>query len=701
MIDSKPDCGGTEVSGGNSRWIQRGVLGAVCVVVVGVYAYTAHSGFLESLSLNPVDTYYNLLVRGFRVGQLSLKRDVPPGLAQLADPYDPTANFIYRSELRGMHDLSYYKGKLYLYFGVTPSLILFWPFAALTGHYLFHKQAVTIFCAIGFLASVGLLRALWQRYFAGVSIGVVAACALALGLATGVPVLLARSDVYEVPISCGYMLTMLALGAIWCALHEPERRNRWLAVASLAYGLAVGARPSLLLGAIILLVPVIRAWRERWPRKLAGLMAATGPIVLIGLGLMLYNALRFDSPFEFGQRYQLAVDRQDTIQHFSLRYFWFNFRVYFLKSVGWSCQFPFVQHMVASAPPPGHGGVEKPFGILTNIPLVWVTLAVPLVWRRRPAEAGGILRWFIMAVGLLFGVGALTLGFYYCICSRFEVDFLPALVLLAVVGILELERALADHLPWRHAARWGWGLLLGFSVAFNLLASVERYAEADNNLGVALEKAGRVPEAIVQYEQALRLTPGYPEAHYNLGNALLNMGRLEDAIGHWDQASRLKPDFAEAHYNLGVALTRLGRLPEAVEHLEQALRIEPKYAETHNSLGAALMKLGRLPEAVEHWEQALRLKPNSAEFHNNLGIALFRMGRLPESLGQYEQAVRLKPDYFEAHFNMAVALEQAGRIQEAIGHYEQVLRLKPDLAEVQNRLARLRAAQGLAKEGGH
>ena len=69
---------------------------------------------------------------------------------------------------------------------------------------------------------------------------------------------------------------MLALAAIWKALHEPERRGWWLAAASLAYGLAVGARPSLLFGAVILLVPVAQAWRER--RKIwALLLAATGP----------------------------------------------------------------------------------------------------------------------------------------------------------------------------------------------------------------------------------------------------------------------------------------------------------------------------------------------------------------------------------------------------------------------------------------
>ena len=99
------------------------------------------------------------------------------------------------SELSGLLDLSYYKGRLYLYFGVTPALILFWPFAALTGHYLFHRQAVAIFCAMGFLASVGLLRAMWRRYFAEASVGVVVACVMALGLATGVPVLLSQSDV--------------------------------------------------------------------------------------------------------------------------------------------------------------------------------------------------------------------------------------------------------------------------------------------------------------------------------------------------------------------------------------------------------------------------------------------------------------------------------------------------------------------------
>jgi len=76
--------------------------------------------------------------------------------------------------------------------------VLFWPYVALTGHYLLQKDAVVIFCVVGFLVSVGLVWAMWRRYFAEVNVAVVAAGAVALGLATFTPVLLARSDVYEV-----------------------------------------------------------------------------------------------------------------------------------------------------------------------------------------------------------------------------------------------------------------------------------------------------------------------------------------------------------------------------------------------------------------------------------------------------------------------------------------------------------------------
>ncbi len=396
----------TTASGDKSRLAHWAVLVTVCVLIIGFFALSAKSGNKELLDSQPADSYYNLLVQGFRAGQLNVKREAPPELVQLADPYNSPADLRSLWSLR-IGDMSYYKGKLYLYFGITPALVLFWPYALLTGHYLLHKEAVVIFCSLGFLAGVWLLWSLWRRYFAEVGIGVVVAGALALGLGMGIPLWLEECDFYEVAISCGYALTMVSLVGIWKVLHEPERGCWWLAGASVAYGLAVGARPNLLFGGVILLVPVVGVWRgERRVRPV--LMGAVVPMAVIGLGLMLYNYLRFNNPLEFGERYQWPTENLHA-QLFSLRYLWFDFRLYFLEAARWSGRFPFIREIAVPPLPAGYDVVAPHFGVLSNIPVVWLALAAPLAWRGRTAEIGSVLRRFVAAAALLFGICVLTL----------------------------------------------------------------------------------------------------------------------------------------------------------------------------------------------------------------------------------------------------------------------------------------------------
>ena len=228
------------------------------------------------------------------------------------------------------------------------------------------------------------------------------------------------------------------------------------------------------------------------------------------------------------------------------------------------------------------------------------------------------------------------------------------------------------------------------------------YPEAHNNLAGALMLLGRVPEAIGHWELALQMKPNYPNAHNDLGGALAQVGKVQEAIVHWEQALRLRPDYPEAHYNFGVALVQLGRVPEAMGHYEQALRIEPDYAEAHHNLAIALVQLGRVPEAIGHYEQALRIKPDYAEAHSNLGVALGGLGKLEEAIGHLDQAVRIKPDYAEAHYNLGLALEQTGKLQEAIEHYEQALRINPKIAKAHYHLGiALQQAGRLLEAMGH
>ena len=661
-------------------WLQRDVLVATCLLIIGLYVYLARSGYFESLKLNPADAYYNLLVQGFQAGQLNLKKDVPPGLSQLPDPYDPAANLVYLSPPHELLDISYYAGKLYLYWGVTPALLLFWPYAALTGEYLLHKHAVVIFCALGFLASVGLLRALQRRYFPEIGNGVMLASVIALGLATGLPIILSRAEVYEVPVSCGYMLVMLTLAAVWCAGHEPGWRIWWLVAASAAYGLAVAARPSLLFGAVILAIPVIQARRERarlWPV----IAAAVCPIALIGAGLMLYNMMRFDDPLEFGARYQLAPIRQERF--FGLEFLWFNLRIYFLEPVRWCARFPFVREIATPPFPAGYAGAQSPFGVLTNVPVVWLAALAPLAWRGRSGQERAGLTGWTAAVTLLFGVCVLTLGVFHAASMRYEVEFLPALVWLAVIGIFGLERTLAGQPTWRRLARGGWGLLLGFSVAFNLLAAVVHHGEGHCFLGNALAREGRLPEAIGHYEQALRLKPEFAEAHYNLGLALQQTGKIQEAISHFEQALRFRPDFVDPHFNLGIALLQSDRVQEAIAHLETSVRANPASAEARFSLGLALARTGRTEDAIAQFEDALRINPHLAKAHYSLGSALQLRGRYAEAIDAFRRGLEIEPR--DVVMGNAMAWLMATAPDPAVRNAAQAIQIGERLAELTGR----------------
>ncbi|MGD1020931.1 MAG: tetratricopeptide repeat protein [Verrucomicrobiia bacterium] len=217
---------------------------------------------------------------------------------------------------------------------------------------------------------------------------------------------------------------------------------------------------------------------------------------------------------------------------------------------------------------------------------------------------------------------------------------------------------------------------------------------AHNNLGYVLSRAGRVSDAIGQYDQALRLDPESPEAQYGLALALEQAGRNDEAIAHFEQALRLKPDNAEAHANLGHVLSQEGRTSDAIGQYDQALRLDPDLPEAHYGLALALEQAGRTDEAVTHYEQAVRIKPENAEAHANLGYVLSRAGRVSDAIGQYDQALRLKPALAEAHYGLALALEQAGRTDEAIAHFERALRLKPDYAEAHVNLGSVLSMEG-------
>ncbi len=70
----------------------------------------------------------------------------------------------------------------------------------------------------------------------------------------------------------------------------------------------------------------------------------------------------------------------------------------------------------------------------------------------------------------------------------------------------------------------------------------EENAGGYKGLGIALSRAGRNEEAVLQLRKALTLKYDDAETHKNLGFVFAEMGRVDDAIFHFNEALKITPD---------------------------------------------------------------------------------------------------------------------------------------------------------------
>jgi Flp pilus assembly protein TadD len=86
--------------------------------------------------------------------------------------------------------------------------------------------------------------------------------------------------------------------------------------------------------------------------------------------------------------------------------------------------------------------------------------------------------------------------------------------------------------------------------------------------GLALDRAGKPREALVAFEEAVKLNPSNPEAHLSLGKVELASGRVKDAIAELQEALRLSPDNDQAKRLLSKAYSRAGDSKRAASFAE-------------------------------------------------------------------------------------------------------------------------------------
>ncbi|XP_068146188.1 protein O-mannosyl-transferase Tmtc3 [Drosophila tropicalis] len=203
----------------------------------------------------------------------------------------------------------------------------------------------------------------------------------------------------------------------------------------------------------------------------------------------------------------------------------------------------------------------------------------------------------------------------------------------------------------------------------------QRNAKLYNNVGHALENEGSYEEALLYFQQAVRIQTDDIGAHINVGRTLNNLKRYNEAEEAYVRAKALFPQakpgvsyharIAPNHLNVFINLANLiaknqTRLEEADHLYRQAISMRSDYVQAYINRGDILMKLNRTAQAQEVYEQALLYDSENADIYYNLGVVFLEQGKSQQAQVYFNKAIELYPEHEQALLNSAILLQELG-----------------------------------------
>ena len=275
------------------------VLMALCAAVLILFGFkVTNSHVLYNESTKPHQQQYKELAHALKEGRVCLPFEPSKELLNAPNPYDTI--YLQANGIDYKADYVLYDGKYYVYFGIVPEILTYFPAYLLTGKDLPNHYAVFIFYTLFVLGVVLLYREIRNRFFPNVSSWAYLIAVISTVLFGPVAYIYTTADLYSVPIMAGMALSVLGLFFYL--------KDKWLS-GSLLMALVAGCRPQMVLFAALIVPLVIKYIKEKklFSREsVKRTVCFILPYVVVALSLMYYNHIRFGNIFDFGATYSLT-----------------------------------------------------------------------------------------------------------------------------------------------------------------------------------------------------------------------------------------------------------------------------------------------------------------------------------------------------------------------------------------------------------
>ena len=202
-----------------------------------------------------------------------------------------------------------------------------------------------------------------------------------------------------------------------------------------------------------------------------------------------------------------------------------------------------------------------------------------------------------------------------------------------------------------------------------------------NSLGVCYGVRKSLQEALNSFESAIKLDGGHAMAHYNAGYVYRLLNQNDNAMEHFLKADAAGEEVFEVTFQIGKLYLDMGDPAKGESFLQSAMIICPDSGITYYHLGECCEALGKKDEAMAHYETAVKRNPNDAAALSALGALYDEKGENPEISTMFcEKSVEMSPENGLFQFRLGCVYANNDQPDKALDVFENAIKLGHDAA---------------------
>ncbi len=224
--------------------------------------------------------------------------------------------------------------------------------------------------------------------------------------------------------------------------------------------------------------------------------------------------------------------------------------------------------------------------------------------------------------------------------------YLMPLAITGVIALLYGGKTLQRNPAWKDS----------FTLYEKDIKTVPNSAKLNYHYGLELNKKGLAATdpaerkrwwdlTLQHFQRAIEIYDQYGDAYGQLGLINYRQKNYPEALRNYDLAVKYKPGNANAYSNMGIIYFEQGNLAKAKEVYELAVKYNPRFVDARRNLGAVYAKTGQPDLAIQHFSEGLKYADAEDQpvLYLYLGYAYRDKGDNVRSQQNLERAYQLNP----------------------------------------------------------